>query len=67
MKIMNIVIFITYTYYFILLLTIIQMIIHSLSVRILYSSLFTYTYNFYNLLVNRYSLIIYYLTLKLLL
>ncbi|PGL05330.1 hypothetical protein CN915_25610 [Bacillus cereus] len=46
LKIMNIILFINYTYYFILLLYIIQMIIHFLSVRILHSSLLTYTYIF---------------------
>ncbi|QEL82441.1 hypothetical protein DN407_28255 (plasmid) [Bacillus sp. JAS24-2] len=61
MKIMNIIIFSTYNYYFILLLLIIQMIIHFLSVRTLYSSSFTYIYIFYNLLINRYYLKVNYL------
>ncbi|PHA21453.1 hypothetical protein COI69_33505 [Bacillus cereus] len=65
LKIINIILFITCTYYFILLLSIIQMITPILSVRMHHSSLFPYTYIFYNLLVNRYNLIIYYLTLKL--
>ncbi|PGO57898.1 hypothetical protein CN980_31465 [Bacillus cereus] len=47
LKIMNILLFINLTYHFILLLYIIQMIIHFISVRILYSSLFYYTYIFF--------------------
>ncbi|PGN47986.1 hypothetical protein CN962_14670 [Bacillus cereus] len=47
LKIMNIILFINYTYYFILLLYIIQMIIHFLSVRILYSSLSKHIYIFF--------------------
>ncbi|AST04961.1 hypothetical protein BT10792_30180 (plasmid) [Bacillus thuringiensis] len=67
MNIINIIIFITYNYYFILLLLIIQMIIHFISVRTLHSSLFTYTYIFYNLLVNVYYLLVNSLTFILIL
>ncbi|QDZ74525.1 hypothetical protein D0437_16140 [Bacillus cereus] len=58
MKIMNKILFIIFVYYFILLLSIIQMIIHFLSVRTLHSSLLSYTSIFYKILVNRYCLII---------